>query len=264
MTSESLDVDVLIAVREPAPWLGETLFSLVNQTFKDFRLVLAVHGADEVSSGLAKQYFPDALILHCSQGLTLPEVRAYGLSRCSAPFVALSDADDVSFPNRLRHQHEYLSKHTSVAMVAAPMAMIDVESRLLPGKRGAHGSSLLMLRLLSRNVIGQSSVMLRREVAEQSGSYRRHSVGVEDYDLWLRIGARAQIRVMREMQVAYRIHPAQTSSVTQISPTGIQNLLESRIALARSIRLPKWLAEKMHRFWVRRQRISTDKMVVDL
>jgi len=256
MTSEPRKIDVLLAVREPAPWLRETLVSLTEQTFHDFRLVLVIHGPDRNTSSLVKRYFPDTLILHCSEELTLPEVRAFGLSNCSAPLVALTDADDVSHPDRLAKQSAYLNANQNVAMVSSPMGIIDAESNPLHGQRGARSSRFFLYRLLLRNVIGQSSVMMRREVAEQCGSYRNQTIGVEDYDLWLRIGARSRIEVLPEICVSYRVHISQTSRNTKITSESLQKVRESRVVLARTLRVPKYMVYFMHQVWARSQQSS--------
>src|SRR5919197_362471 len=81
-------VNVLLPVRDGAPFLREALDSVLAQTLTDFELVVVA-----------------------ALNRAVAEARA--------PFLARMDADDVSLPERLERQVAYLDARPEVALVAA-------------------------------------------------------------------------------------------------------------------------------------------------
>lgn len=249
-------IDVLIAVRYPAPWLNATLEGLKNQTFTNFSVVLVIHGADLGLATLAKEYFPEVRIIPSPENLALPDVRNLGLNHCKAPFVALIDADDIPLPRRLEKQVAYLDAHPEIAMVTFQMTEIDTAGKPNGHYRGAKTAFGIKIRLLFRNIIGQSSVMYRRDLAVEAGGYRHGTVGVEDYDLWLRIALMNEVGVIGTSEVQYRVHEEQTSKMTNFSLDACALILESRLALARKQHVPRFFVRMTHSLWLRKNGVS--------
>jgi glycosyltransferase involved in cell wall biosynthesis len=245
-------LDVLIAVRYPAPWFRETLEGLSRQTFSDFSIVLVIHGCDIGLSKLAQSYFPYLQVVLCTEHVELSEVRDAGLNQCSAPLVAVIDSDDVPLPNRFEKQVSFLGVNRDVAMVTSPLNEIN-ELGFLTGKsRGSQRTFGFKQLMIFRNSVGHSSVMFRREIAQSVGGYRQGTSGVDDYDLWLRISVHHRIGILNSCETLYRVHEHQTSKKLIVNAVGLDKLLESRLALARPQHVPRVIVQGMHYLWTKK------------
>lgn len=96
--------DVLLPVKDGIAFLPAALDSIVDQTFRDWRLIVLDHGSTDGSLELAASYaerdkrivvrpFPDA------RGLS--GLLNAGLALCDSKYVLRQDADDVSLPDRM-------------------------------------------------------------------------------------------------------------------------------------------------------------------
>src|ERR1019366_3068239 len=55
------------------------------------------------------------------------------------------------------------------------------------------------------------TVIMRKEVALDSGGYRKALLDADDYDLWLRMSERSRLANLGKPILRYRIHPDQVS-----------------------------------------------------
>ena len=133
------------------------------------------------------------------------------LDAARTPLVARMDADDVSLPWRFRSQMS-LMRRRDLDLVFSPALFIG------PGRFAAEPQPLLgagprsvTYELLLNCAVMQPSLTGRRSALLDAGGYR--AVPAEDWDLWMRLSLNGT-RIGRTSVpgVAYRRHPAQTSS----------------------------------------------------
>jgi glycosyltransferase involved in cell wall biosynthesis len=246
-------VDVLMPVREPAPWLEESLTALSAQTEVDWHLILVVHGADTSSSELARRLMLPVTVCRADISVGLPEVLGLGLARCTAPFVARMDADDVALPGRLSRTCGWLEDHQDMPMTASWAELIDPDGAVTGRSSEASSPRDLLRAMRWRNVVVHSSVTFRRDVIIGLGGYAAELGQVEDYDLWLRVLATGEIGVVPEVLVQHRIHPQQVSRRQSVAPTAAHAVGASRLALARARRESVLAARARQAVWTGRQ-----------
>ena len=126
------------------------------------------------------------------------------------------DADDVSLPERFSSQVAYLDEHPEVGILGTKVVYIDGDGRgrTAPGKyrrfreRWAGSSS-------SARCLAHPSVMMRRELVLELGSYDGEAQHAEDYDLWARAASMTKLANLESPQVQRR---GWEGSVTQRYP----------------------------------------------
>ena len=97
----------------------------------------------------------------------------FGLSKCSADYVAILDADDVCLPHRVEAEIAFLDDHLDVAMVGSAQRVIidkdDQEIRLdvLPTSSDDLHATLAQ----GQNPFLHSSVMFRADLVRALGGY---------------------------------------------------------------------------------------------
>jgi glycosyltransferase involved in cell wall biosynthesis len=115
-------VSVVISFLNAQDFLREAVQSVFNQTFEDWELLLVDDGSTDSSSSLAQAYARhDAAriryIDHAGhRNLGLPVSRNVGIRQARGQYVALLDADDMWFPEKLAEQVAIMNAHTEVTM----------------------------------------------------------------------------------------------------------------------------------------------------
>lgn len=242
-------VDVLLPIREPAPYVAETLAGLQAQTMEDWRLIAVIHGDPSQLKPLISAMVPAALVLQADASATLVEVLNIGLSRCTAPLLARLDADDIPEPERFRTQADFLDIHPEVALVGSLYRRIDEGGALLDAEAFTYFTGPALETLLWRNIIAHPTVMARTHVLLELGGYRSDATHAEDYELWMRVASQWNIDVLPQALLRYRIHRDQVTQTKAIPRRARRAIGRARLDLARSRGKSALLAKVQQAVW---------------
>ena len=85
------EISVIVPVYKVEQWLGPCVDSILNQTFRDFELILVDDGSPDNSGALCEEYAkkdPRVRVLHKANG-GLSSARNAGIEAAKAPYLAL-------------------------------------------------------------------------------------------------------------------------------------------------------------------------------
>jgi hypothetical protein len=129
------------------------------------------------------------------------------------------DADDVSLPERLMWEMEFMEKHPEVGILGGAKEWVDAAGRRLFVNGDPIEDHEIRTALAVRCAFCQPTVLVRREAFALVGGYRPVFAPAEDYDLWLRIAEHFRLANLKQMVLRYRIHPHQVSFRTRKQQT---------------------------------------------
>jgi hypothetical protein len=103
------------------------------------------------------------------------------------------DSDDISKPDRLKHQVMFMNKNKDVAVLGTSYQIIDEKG--LPVRNVIMPSSdkSIRRRLYYTNPICHPSVVFRKDIVVEAGGYLG-GLHAEDYDLWSRLSLNKSIK----------------------------------------------------------------------
>ncbi len=190
-------VSVLVPVWNAATTVLAALRTVAWQTLQDWEAVVvddgSTDGSLELVRSLAARDPRIRLLVRPHRGLVA--ALQDGLAECRAPLVARMDADDLSRPDRLQRQVDYLDRHGGIAAVGSRVRIFPVATCTAGMARYQDWlNSLADPQDLERDLFVESplvhpSVTFRRAEVLAAGGYREGR-GPEDYDLWLRLWER--------------------------------------------------------------------------
>jgi len=247
------EVDILIPVREPAPWLPETLAGVTSLIGGPYRTVVVVNGPDRQTSAMVADSGLDALVTSSPDSYNLGETLNVGLDACTAPFVARLDQDDIPMPSRIVRQLEVMQQHPEAGMTCSGRVFIDEQGQVMGEASPPESAARLLATMRWKNVVWHPTVMFRRDVVVQLGGYQPRAVFVEDYELWLRMLARWEIVPIVEPLIRYRIHANQITQAKVITRDAGSTILAAKLALAQARDESKVAARARHLAWAARQ-----------
>jgi len=117
------------------------------------------------------------------------------------------DADDISLPARIEKQIEFLEQNSAIAVLGTNTLVINEKGIEIGREFYPHLPQEIMRALFIHNPIAHGTVMVRSTVLGECGAYDRRFLHNEDYDLWLRIGARYPLANLEDAFVKRRVHP---------------------------------------------------------
>ena len=190
MTTSSLRLTVLMSVYNGEKYLREAVDSILSQTFRDFEFLIINDGSSDGTAQILESYDdPRMRIVYNEENIGLTRSLNKGLKLARGEYIARMDADDISLPERLEKQVEFLDAHPEVGVLGTWVEVIDGEGTVGQVWRSPQvptSPALLNWTLMFHNCLPHPSAMMRLRVIEGMGGYDPEIRYAQDYDLWAR------------------------------------------------------------------------------
>lgn len=226
-------ISVILSVHNQAEYLLQAINSILQQSFTNFEFLIADDGSSDSTPQILKSYRDRRITVFTHRHkLGLAASLNYLIRRSRGKYLARMDADDIAYPERLKIQLDYLSRHPHIAVCGTAVDLIDSAGKIIGQK---HYPSRITKTLLMRyNPLIHPTVMIKKEVC----TYDTNLNGAEDYDLWLRLGSRYQLANISQILLAYRIN-IQGISWNSLKHTELQ-AIKARLKALRQYNYPLW------------------------
>ena len=232
-------VSVIVAARDAAGTLPETLASVGAQTARDFEVVLVDDGSGDGTGEIARRAGLDALRVlrnETPRGPGASRNRAAGEAR--GELLAVLDADDVWKPAYLERQ---LAAYDRAAAEGRRVGVVccDADLRGPDGATGGRwtervgyrGGPIDLDAMLHENVVFTSVLCPRAAFLEVGGYEEDERIHLEDYDLWLRMLERGyEIVFNPESLAVYRLGEAARSAKVERMAAGGSLIMQRALA----------------------------------
>lgn len=218
-------VSILMPVYNAGQYLSEAIDSICSQSFKDWELILINDGSTDNSETIISRY-SDNRMYYIKNPVNLGLIKTLnkGIDFCGGEYIARMDADDISFPERLRKQIDFMDAHPDYLMCGTNAAVINSRGGRTGKIRNLPDNDLLQISLLFSPSFVHPSVMIRREVLLEN-RYDEAYKHVEDYELWCRIAKHGKVANLEDELLAYRWHDSNVSVLNN----EIQDKLKDKI-----------------------------------
>lgn len=165
--------------------------SILNQTYKDFEFIICDDGSNDGTYEMVQDLIKNdkrVILIKNNENKGL----AYSLNHClsiaKGKYIARMDADDISMPDRLEKQIEFLDEHLEYAMVGCNLLLIN--------DKGIWGKRILAEKPTKKSFLFTSpfchpAIVMRKDILDKVNNYRVEKITrrAEDYDLFMRIYA---------------------------------------------------------------------------
>jgi len=211
MTDRVPVVSVIIPAYNVAPFIGDTLQSVLAQTFSDFEVIIINDGSpDTVELEAALAPYLDRIVYLRQENQGAGAARNTGLRAARGEFVAFLDGDDEWLPAFLEKQLALIRSGPGYDLVYADARLFG-EGPKAGGTVMQHepsdGPVTFESLLAERCLVNTSTVLARREPILEVGLFDVTLRNSQDFDLWVRLAKRdgARMNYQREVLARHRI-----------------------------------------------------------
>lgn len=196
-------------------FIAFTLGSALNQTFKDFELLIMDDGSKDKSRKIIEQYAKKdhriKLFSQENQGLVKTLNTLVGHAQCD--LIARMDADDLAYPDRLEIQYNYLQKHPETVLLGTPCVVFYEEDQSKIRITDTFAEDFLNRYFMNYNcAFMHSAVIFRKEVFKKCQGYLEKEYPAEDYGLWIRMKKHGKVENLRDILNEIRMNTHSVSS----------------------------------------------------
>jgi len=217
MPKKSPLVTVLLPVYNGEQYLREAIESIINQTYQDYEFLIINDGSTDNSLNCIKSYQDERIrVINNDNNIGLVKTLNKGLNLAKGRYIARFDQDDISLPNRLKKQVEYLENHENISAVCSWMYTINSDGRKIRDfrERIKNYGDFLGIILLGRNPLYHPAVMFNKDVVLKMNGYDTNYTRAEDFDLWRRMALqRLNIAFIPRYHLLQRQHSERETNV---------------------------------------------------
>lgn len=195
-------------------YLEASVVSLINQTHPPDQIYVIDDGSSDRSRSIIKSLeanHPTVVAIFHEQNRGKASCLNECFDRLSADYFFLQDADDISHPNRMEYQLNFMDAHPEVACSSSFIRYINACEKVVgKGTLDLVSQERLDGYLISDEPFGLfcPAVVLRGSMVRDSSlRFRQQFWPADDIDLWNRIAEKGhKVRAQPEYLVDYRIH----------------------------------------------------------
>ena len=202
-----MKISVIVITYNRSNLLRETIDSILDQTFKDFELIIIDNYSVDNTEKVVKSYNDKRIKYFKNKNNGVIAVnRNFAIKKSKGEFIAICDDDDLWMPEKLEKQLKEFEKDKQIGVVCTNGFFFgDRKKRKISKLKDRY---LSFNKLLKKNIIICCSVLIKRDVISNIGIFdesQKFFTG-EDYELWLRISKKYKIRYIDKPLIKYRIH----------------------------------------------------------
>lgn len=200
-------VTVLMSVYNGERFLKEAIESILNQTFTDFEFLIINDGSTDESVKIIESFEDSRIkLVNNEKNLKLIASLNKGIAIARGKYIARMDSDDISIPERLQKEVEFLETHEDYGLVGTYYTVIDGEGKEQYNVSYPSSNELIKLFLSLNCPLAHGSIMGKTELFKRNQYGSKESYAVEDYELWTRFAKETKIHNIPEYLFKYRIY----------------------------------------------------------
>jgi glycosyltransferase involved in cell wall biosynthesis len=188
-------VSVIIPTYNRAWSIKRAVDSVLEQTCRDFELIVVDDGSSDETPGLLEAY-RGAIKWVRQENRGVSAARNRGVSESSAGLIAFLDSDDYWYPEKLAAQAAFFEAHPEALICQTQEIWIRKGRRVNSGLRHQKPDGDIFIPSLRLCLVSPSAVMLRKSLFLEAGGFDEALPACEDYDLWLRVSVRCPVHLV--------------------------------------------------------------------
>jgi glycosyltransferase involved in cell wall biosynthesis len=208
-----------------ATYLNEAIDSILKQTFSDFEFIISDDGSTDDSVKIIKSYDDNRIrLVENKNNIGQSETLNKGINLARGKYIARMDQDDISMPERLKKQLDFMENNSDVGVCGSWLQLIGKYKGIAESETE---DDLIKIKLLTNQNLAHPAVMIRKStLVKYQLNYDPTFTVAMDYDLWVRMFEYCSFANLPEPLLKYRTHKNQKSKISSgISYTEMMRVL---------------------------------------
>lgn len=206
-----MKISVVISTYNSKNFLSEAIDSVLGQDAEEFECIVVNDGSTDGSNEILAAYDDPRLSVielpvNCGAGIS----RNIGVRCAKGDYLAIMDADDVAFPNRLSAQAIFLDQNPEIHILGTRTVRVaETISNTIDSPRHPVEDATIKSLLLQMNgsAIIHPTTMLRTDFIKQNDLNYPEGDFNEDHMFWIRcVKAGAKFHTLEEILLYKRRH----------------------------------------------------------
>lgn len=211
-------ISAVITAYNSARFVAQAIESVLAQTRIPDEILVVDDGSVDETHQVISPYLERGLVRYMYQANQgAGAARNLGIQHTTGDYLAFLDADDLWLEDKTQRQEEILRANPQVMLVSGQPWWWDLNTDkrwIVPVTQKSTFRG--RCEILVNNWIGNPSmVMLRRSALDQVGLFNPTFRWGQDWELWIRMVSRFEVRILPEPVIIYRSNETSLSHTNQ-------------------------------------------------
>jgi glycosyltransferase involved in cell wall biosynthesis len=199
-----IKVSIIITAHNYGKWLPQAIDSALGQNFDSFEVIVVNDGSTDDTPQILENYKNNRrIVIVNTDGIGLSGACNRGIEKSVGNYIVRLDADDWFDPNLVLVLANFLDYNPNIGLVFCDYIDTDVYGEIINYNRRESIND--EIRILDRSAPA-AGAMYRRHCYETIGGYNEEIRYQEDYDFWLKIVEKFQVRNISLPLMFHRLH----------------------------------------------------------
>ena len=192
-------------------WIRKSIESVLNQTYKDFELIIINDASTNDVENVIKEYEgKDDRVVYVKneKNLKLTKTLNKWIDLAKGKYIARQDDDDIrADKNKLKIEVEFLEEHEDYGLVWTNCIIMDQDENEMYSFNRPGTDKEIRENMMVWNWIVHSSIVMRKSDLEKAWWYYNPDWNyMEDYELWLRLWQVCKMYNFTDSYIKYRVN----------------------------------------------------------
>ena len=208
-------VSVVMPTYNAGSFLAASIDSILSQTYKNIEFIIVDDASNDKTPKVLRLYKKlDKRVKIITNKINLGVSRSANIAVSSAKgkFIARMDSDDISTPDRIKKQVDFLTKNKKVVLVGGQCDLIDVNG-IKTGEKTFPTENVRIKSMIFANApLQQPSLMVNKNLLPENFVwYDNDFSSAEELELIFKLFKVGEVRNLKDKILKYRIHGGNTS-----------------------------------------------------
>ncbi|MEH2266464.1 glycosyltransferase [Nostoc sp.] len=232
-------VSVIIPSYNHEKYISETIYSVLNQSYQDFEIVITDDYSSDNTTKIIKEFDDPRIRLFC---FTKNRGAAVAANNCikeaKGELIAMLSSDDIFSPHKLAKQVSYLEANPDVGAVFSYAHIIDDDGNDFNQENHFYKQIFIQPNrnrfewlnhfFFKGNCLCHPSALVRHKCYKDVGEYDERFAQLPDFDFWIRLCMKYNIYVIPEELIKFRIRNNEANASGNRPETRIRHQLECK------------------------------------
>ncbi len=209
---------IVISVFNKEQYIKNTVESVLNQTYKNFEIIIVDDGSTDNSVNVIKSINNKRIKLIITKNRGASNARNTGINSATSDFIALLDGDDTWESSYLQYMYDAISKFPEIKIFTAALAQ-KYQNKIVPVTYSFKQLELYNIHNYFKSsqkfsLIHSSSIVFHKSILKRTGLFDTSIVSGQDTDLWIRFGLYFDLVFINKQLSYYNFIPSSLSNTT--------------------------------------------------
>jgi glycosyltransferase involved in cell wall biosynthesis len=212
-SSEIPFVTVFMPVYNAGKYLKDSINSILSQTYDNFEFLIVNDGSTDDSLNTINSFDDKRIrLIENDSNKGLIASLNIGLQASKGKYIVRMDQDDISFPQRIETQINFLEKNPDYGLLGSWFEDFgeDIPTKVV--KYSADNTTIRIRHLYQTHISHPTAVIRKAIIDKYNLQFDPNRVHGEDYDLWVRMSEYCKLSNYPELLVRKRDHAKNISN----------------------------------------------------